>query len=281
MPPVPQHIIAQQVRAALQEDIGRGDVTAALLDPRQRAAAHVISREAGILCGTAWFNEVFHQLDASIRVDWSVSDGEALSPNQQLCQLHGPTHALLTGERTALNFLQTLSGTATITQRFVKAMGDSGTRLLDTRKTVPGLRLAQKYAVTCGGGHNHRLGLYDMVLIKENHIASCGSVTAAVHTAQQHHPTLPIEVEVESLAQLLEAIAAGAQRILLDNFTPEQLHEAVSTAKGRAELEISGNVTLANIGELARIGVDYISTGAITKHVTALDLSMRITSVAK
>lgn len=276
---VPQYIIEHQVRIALQEDIGSGDVTASLLDPQQHATAHVISREAGVLCGTAWFNEVFQQLDASIQVDWSVQDSDAISPNQLLCHLHGPTHALLTGERTALNFLQTLSGTATITQLFVQAMGQTKTRLLDTRKTVPGLRLAQKYAVTCGGGHNHRIGLYDMVLIKENHIASCGSVTAAVQTAQQHFPDLPIEVEVESLAQLHEAIVAGAHRILLDNFTTAQLREAVTVAKDRVELEISGNVTLANIGELAAIGVDYISTGAITKHVTALDLSMRVTSV--
>jgi nicotinate-nucleotide pyrophosphorylase (carboxylating) len=281
MTQVPQQLIQQQVSAALQEDIGTGDVTASLLDPQQLADARVISREAGIVCGTAWFNEVFRQLDNSIRIDWSVQDGEAVSPNQLLCQLHGPTHALLTGERTALNFLQTLSGTATLTQRFVRAMGNSTTRLLDTRKTLPGLRLAQKYAVTCGGGHNHRIGLYDMVLIKENHIVSCGSITLAVQRAMQHFPDVPIEVEVESLDELEQAIAAGAHRILLDNFAVNDLHKAVAVNAGRAELEISGNVTLDNIAELAIIGVDFISTGAITKHVNALDLSMRVTAIEK
>lgn len=276
---VPQQIIHQQVSAALQEDIGSGDVTAALLDPQQLANANVISRETGILCGSAWFDEVFRQLDKTIRIEWAVHDGDAVSADQSLCRLHGPTHALLSGERTALNFLQTLSGTATITHRFVQAMGDSTTRLLDTRKTIPGLRLAQKYAVNCGGGHNHRIGLYDMVLIKENHVASCGSIAAAVHSAMQQSPGLPIEVEVESLEELQQAIAAGAHRILLDNFTVADLHAAVALTAGRAELEISGNVTLANIAELAAIGVDYISTGAITKHVTALDLSMRVASI--
>ena len=276
---VPAQVIRQQVSQALQEDIGSGDVTAALLDPQQRADARVISREAGILCGTAWFDEVFRQLDNTIRVDWSVQDSDAVIPDQTLCRLHGPTHALLTGERTALNFLQTLSGTASVARQFVRAMGATQTRLLDTRKTLPGLRLAQKYAVTCGGGHNHRLGLYDMVLIKENHIAGCGSIEAAVHAARQRFPDLPIEVEVESLDELEQAIVAGAHRILLDNFTVAQLREAVALTAGRAELEISGNVTLNNIAELATLGVDYISTGAITKHVTALDLSMRVTAI--
>lgn len=278
---VPQHVIHQQVSEALREDIGSGDVTAALLDPQQLADARVISRENGILCGTAWFDEVFRQLDGTIRIDWSVHDGDALSPNQVLCRLHGPTHSLLTGERTALNFLQTLSGTATVTHRFVQAIGDSRTRLLDTRKTLPGLRLAQKYAVTCGGGHNHRIGLYDMVLLKENHVTSCGSIQAAVQSAMQRFPTLPIEVEVESLDELQQAIDAGAHRILLDNFIVADLRKAVALTAGRAELEISGNVTLSNIAEFATIGVDYISTGAITKHVIALDLSMRVTAIEK
>jgi nicotinate-nucleotide pyrophosphorylase (carboxylating) len=276
---VPPQIIQQQVSEALREDIGSGDVTAALLDPTQLADARVISREAGIVCGAAWFDEVFRQLDNSIRVEWAVHDGDMVSPNQVLCRLHGPSHVLLTGERTALNFVQTLSGTATSTHRFVQAMGNSTTRLLDTRKTIPGLRLAQKYAVTCGGGHNHRIGLYDMVLIKENHVTSCGSINAAVHTAIQQFPDLPIEVEVESLQELHQAIDAGAHRILLDNFAVTELRQAVTLTAGRAELEISGNVTLANITELAAIGVDYISTGAITKHVTALDLSMRVTTI--
>ena len=279
MSQVPIEVIREQVAQSLREDIGSGDVTAALLDPQQLADAQVISREAGILCGTTWFAEVFRQLDKTIRIEWLMQDAEAIRPKQTLCRLHGPTHALLTGERAALNFLQTLSGTATVTHQFVEAMGVTQTRLLDTRKTLPGLRLAQKYAVTCGGGHNHRLGLYDMVLIKENHIAGCGSIAAAVQTAMQRFVDLPIEVEVESLDELQQAIAAGAHRILLDNFTVPELREAVTITAGRAELEISGNVTLNNIAELAAIGVDYISTGAITKHVTALDLSMRVTAV--
>ena len=281
MLPLSETLIRQQVSAALQEDIGSGDVTAALLDPQQLADARVISREPGILCGMAWFDEVFRQLDKTIRVTWSVQDGSAVAPDQTLCHVHGPTHALLTGERTALNFLQTLSGTATVTRQYVQAMGNSPTRLLDTRKTVPGLRLAQKYAVQCGGGHNHRIGLYDMVLIKENHITACGSIQAAVHAALQQFPELPIEVEVESADELEQAITAGAHRILLDNFSVADLRKAVIQTAGRAELEISGNVTLRNIAELAAIGVDYISTGAITKHVTALDLSMRVTAIEK
>ena len=281
MLPLSETLIRQQVSAALQEDIGSGDVTAALLDPQQLADARVISREPGILCGMAWFDEVFRQLDKTIRVTWSVQDGSAVAPDQTLCHVRGPTHALLTGERTALNFLQTLSGTATVTRQYVQAMGNSPTRLLDTRKTVPGLRLAQKYAVQCGGGHNHRIGLYDMVLIKENHITACGSIQAAVHAALQQFPELPIEVEVESADELEQAITAGAHRILLDNFSVADLRKAVIQTAGRAELEISGNVTLRNIAELAAIGVDYISTGAITKHVTALDLSMRVTAIEK
>lgn len=278
---VSQTHIHQQVAQALAEDIGSGDVTAALLDPQQLADARVISREDGVLCGSEWFHEVFRQLDSTIRIDWLCHDGDVVTPDQILCRLHGPSHALLTGERTALNFLQTLSGTASMTRRFVQAMGNSTTRLLDTRKTLPGLRLAQKYAVACGGGHNHRLGLYDMVLIKENHITACGSIAAAVNTAMQRFPDLTVEVEVESLQELQQAIDAGAHRILLDNFAPEILREAVALNAGRAALEISGNVTLNNIAELAAIGVDYISTGAITKHVTALDLSMRVTAIDK
>lgn len=281
MKAIAQDEIRRQVSVALAEDIGSGDVTAALLDPAQLADARVISREQGILCGCAWFDEVFRQLDPQIRIDWLVSDGDQVDSDQTLCRLHGPSHALLTGERTALNFLQSLSGTATITRRYVHAMGQSTTRLLDTRKTLPGMRLAQKYAVTCGGGYNHRLGLYDMVLIKENHVAACGSIEAAVKSAMQRFPDLPIEVEVESLDELAQALTAGAHRILLDNFTLEMLKQAVSNTAGRAELEISGNVTLDNLAELARIGVDYISTGAITKHITALDLSMRITAIEK
>lgn len=273
---IPAEYIAQQVKQALAEDIGSGDVTAALISPTQQAHGRLITREAGVLCGRAWFEEVFAQLDARISIDWQAKDGDVITANQLLCELHGPAAAILTGERTAMNFLQTLSGTASVTREYVQAMGKTNTRLLDTRKTIPGLRLAQKYAVHCGGGHNHRIGLYDMVLIKENHIVSCGSLTNAVKQALHDYPDLPIEVEVESLAELQEALDAGAPRILLDNFTHDDIQRAVAITNGKAELEISGNVTLENIGELAQTGVDYISCGAITKHVRALDLSLRI-----
>lgn len=273
---IPAEYIAQQVRQALAEDIGSGDVTAALISPTQQAHGQLITREAGVLCGRAWFEEVFAQLDKRISIDWQAKDGDVITANQLLCELHGPAAAILTGERSAMNFLQTLSGTATITRQYVQAMGATRTRLLDTRKTIPGLRLAQKYAVHCGGGHNHRIGLYDMVLIKENHIVSCGSLTKAVQQALQDYPNLPIEVEVESLDELHEALDAGAPRILLDNFSLDDIQRAVAIAAGKAELEISGNVTLENIAVLAQTGVDYISCGAITKHVRALDLSLRI-----
>lgn len=274
---IPAEYIAQQVRQALAEDVGSGDVTAALISPTQQAHGRLITREAGVLCGHAWFDEVFAQLDKRISIDWQADDGDALEPAQVLCELHGPAAAILTGERTAMNFLQTLSATATITHQYVQAMGATRTRLLDTRKTIPGLRLAQKYAVHCGGGHNHRIGLYDMVLIKENHIVSCGSLTKAVQQALRDYPDLPIEVEVESLDELHEALGAGAPRILLDNFTLDNIRRAVAITNGKAELEVSGNVTLDNIAALAATGVDYISCGAITKHVRALDLSLRIT----
>lgn len=273
---IPAEYIAQQVRQALAEDIGSGDVTAALISPTQQAHGRLITREAGVFCGRAWFEEVFAQLDARISIDWQAKDGDVITANQLLCELHGPAAAILTGERTAMNFLQTLSGTASVTRQYVQAMGVTRTRLLDTRKTIPGLRLAQKYAVYCGGGHNHRIGLYDMVLIKENHIVSCGSLTKAVQQALQDYPNLQIEVEVESLVELQEALDAGAPRILLDNFSLDDIRRAVAIAAGKAELEISGNITLENIAVLAQTGVDYISCGAITKHVRALDLSLRI-----
>ena len=274
---VPVEYIQQQVKLALAEDIGSGDVTAQLLPAQQHALATVIARETGILCGQQWFNEVFAQLDKTIRVDWHANDGEALTANQTVCTISGPTRALLTGERAALNFLQTLSGTATITHQYVAAISDNKTHLLDTRKTIPGLRLAQKYAVRCGGGTNHRIGLYDMILIKENHITSEGSVSAAMQAAlAMAKGKVDIEIEVESLEQLQEAIEAGATRILLDNFTIDKLRKAVLLTAGRAALEASGNITLNNIRQIAETGVDFISTGAITKHVRALDLSMRI-----
>ena len=274
---VPNEYIQAQVKQALDEDIGDGDVTAQLLPAQQQATATVIARETGILCGQQWFTEVFLQLDKSISINWQADDGDSLNANQTVCTLSGPTRALLTGERTALNFLQTLSGTATITHNYVEAIGDNKARLLDTRKTIPGLRLAQKYAVHCGGGSNHRIGLYDMILIKENHITSAGSVSAAMQQAlAAANGKVEIEIEVENLAQLQEAIVAGAKRILLDNFTLDQMHEAVGVTQGRARLEASGNITLENIREVAETGVDFISIGAITKHVRALDLSMRI-----
>lgn len=274
---IPQAYITQQISQALAEDIGSGDVTAALIAPSQQGHGRLLTREAGVLCGCTWFDAVFQQLDSGIVISWQAKDGDVIAAGQTLCTLDGPAAAILTGERTAMNFLQTLSGTASITHQYVQAMGETRTRLLDTRKTIPGLRLAQKYAVHCGGGHNHRIGLYDMVLIKENHIVSCGSLTQAVKQALQDYPQLPIEVEVESLIELQEALAAGAPRILLDNFTLEDIQRAVTISAGKAELEISGNVTLDNIAELASTGVDYISCGAITKHVRALDLSLRIT----
>lgn len=268
--------IAADVRRALAEDVGSGDLTAALIPLSRQVHARVISREEAILCGKAWFDQSFLQLDAGIRIDWMARDGAHLRPGQTLCELHGPARKLLTGERTALNFLQTLSGTATMTYRYAEAMGTPNVRLLDTRKTLPGLRLAQKYAVCCGGGKNHRMGLYDAFLIKENHIAAAGSIDAAVRQARQlSSPHTPVEVEVETLDELDTAIAAGADILLLDNMTTEQLRQAVTRVAGRVKLEASGNITLDNIHTVAATGVDYVSTGAITKHLVAIDLSMR------
>jgi nicotinate-nucleotide pyrophosphorylase (carboxylating) len=272
--------ISETVQCALQEDIGSGDITSQLIPANVQAQAQVISREAAILCGTAWFNEVFKQLNNQVQVTWLVQDGEAIQPLQCLCQLNGSARALLTGERTALNFLQLLSGTATITQRYVTVLQGTRTRILDTRKTLPGLRRAQKYAVQCGGGKNHRFGLYDAFLIKENHILAAGSITQAVTTARHRAPLLPIEVEVETLEQVTEALQAGVDILLLDNFDLNQLHEAVIQVKGQAKLEASGGITLDTIRLIAETGVDYISIGAITKNVTVLDLSMRILSLS-
>ena len=268
--------IAAQAGAALAEDLGGGDVTADLLDPRAEARAQVICREAAVLCGRPWFDAVFAALDAGVAIHWQAEEGARLNPAQTVCELRGPAAALLTGERTALNFLQTLSGTATLTRRYADALAGTTTRVLDTRKTIPGLRLAQKYAVACGGGHNHRLGLWDMVLIKENHILSAGSIAAAVAAAGRRHPDLPREVEVESLDELREALEAGAERVLLDNMAPATLAEAVALTAGRALLEASGNVTIENIREIAQTGVDFVSVGALTKHVQAIDFSMRV-----
>ncbi len=271
--------IAQEVRRALAEDVGTGDLSAALIPPETAARAVVIAREPAVLCGTAWFDEVFRQVDGRVEIAWQAGDGEAVGRDQILCTLRGPARAILTGERTALNFLQLLSGTATRARRYVEAVAGTGAVILDTRKTLPGLRRAQKYAVTCGGARNHRLGLYDGILIKENHIAAAGSLAAAVRSARAAAPPgLLVEVEVEDLAQLEAALDAGAERILLDNFTLPALRAAVARARGRAELEASGGITLDNARAVAETGVDYLSVGDLTKNVHAVDLSLRIVS---
>ncbi len=273
--PPPRETIRALVQSALAEDIGSGDITAALVPAGATAEARVITREACVLSGAAYFEEVFRLLDASVSVEWTRKDGECLAANDAVCTLHGPARALLTGERTALNFLQTLSGTATATAHFAAALEGTHTRLLDTRKTLPGLRLAQKYAVRCGGGHNHRIGLFDAYLIKENHIAAAGSITQAIEQARALSPGKPVEVEVETLAQLDEALQARADIVMLDNFDDETIRLAVARNSGRAKLEASGNVDLDRLAKLAQLGVDYVSVGALTKHVRAIDLSMR------
>lgn len=270
--------IQETVQCALKEDIGSGDLTAALIPADAISQATLISREQAVLCGTAWFDAVFHTLDKSIVIDWRVRDGEAIKPNQLLCGLSGPSRPMLSGERTALNFLQTLSGTATLAQRYADAVAGTGVKILDTRKTLPGLRAAQKYAVACGGCHNHRLGLYDGILIKENHIAAAGSITAAVRVAQAFdRPDILLEVEVENIDDVIEALEAGARRLLLDNFTVDELAAAVKIARRyeHTELEASGGITLDNIRVVAGTGVDYISVGDLTKNVSATDFSLR------
>jgi nicotinate-nucleotide pyrophosphorylase (carboxylating) len=268
--------IHETVRHALAEDVGPGDLTAALIPADTQAVAEVVTRVAAVLCGTAWFDEVFRQVDKRVSVTWSARDGDAIRAGQRLCTLRGPARALLTGERSALNFLQLLSGTATLARKYVDAVRGTRVVILDTRKTIPGLRRAQKYAVTCGGGQNHRLGLYDAVLIKENHIAAAGSIGAALRAAGASAPKdVAVEIEVENLEQLREALNSGAERILLDNFSVEGLKAAVREAGGRAKLEASGGIGLGNIRTVAETGVDFISIGDITKNVTAVDLSMR------
>jgi len=268
--------ISETVRRALAEDAGPGDLTAALIPAEARAEAQVITRENAVLCGTAWFDEVFHQVDKRIRVVWLIKDGDAIRAGQVLCSASGPARGLLTGERVALNFLQLLSGTATRARQYVDAVRGTKTIILDTRKTVPGLRRAQKYAVACGGGQNHRMGLYDAILIKENHIAAAGSIPAALTAARNSAPRdVTIEIEVEDIEQLREALAASADRLLLDNFSVEELKIAVAETRGRAKLEASGGINLSNIRAFAETGVDYISIGDMTKTVKAVDLSMR------
>jgi len=267
--------ISETVTTALREDLGNGDITAMLVPADAMARAVVITREDAVLCGTAWFDEVYRQLDPAITVTWQAQDGERITPGLTVCKVQGPARELLTGERTALNFLQLLSGTATVTHAYARLLSGCHTRLLDTRKTVPGLRSAQKYAVLCGGGHNHRMGLFDAILIKENHILAAGSIGAAVTRAKTKN--VPVEVEVENLTQLEEALQAGADTVLLDNFDLAGLRQAVAVNRGRARLEVSGGVNLDNLRELAATGVDFISVGALTKHVRAIDFSMRFT----
>lgn len=274
----PASRIRSQVEAALAEDVGAGDLTAALVPAGARARARVISREQAVVCGRAWFDEVFRQLDERIAVRWGVADGDEVAPGALLCELEGPARPLLTGERTALNFLQLLSGTATTARRYARAVAGTGCEVLDTRKTVPGLRDAQKYAAVCGGARNHRRGLYDGVLIKENHIMAAGGIAAAVAAARAQDAGVPVEVEVESLDEVAQALEAGADILLLDNFDPEALAAAVAlkrAASSPAKLEASGNVNLEGLATIAATGVDFVSAGAITKHVRAVDLSMR------
>ncbi|PKI15914.1 carboxylating nicotinate-nucleotide diphosphorylase [Colwellia sp. 12G3] len=292
-----QQDISKTISWALCEDLGAvdnetpqasQDITAMLIPENEQAVATVITREDCIVCGVAWVNEVFKQLDASLnstaeqtnkvsstKITWFVNDGESVAANSTLFELEGDARTLLTGERVALNFLQTLSGTATLTSHYVKELAGSETKLLDTRKTLPGLRSAQKYAVLCGGGVNHRIGLFDAFLIKENHIAACGGINQAVATAKNNHCDKTIEVEVESLDELEQALNAGADIIMLDNFSPAMIEEAVKATRGKAKLEVSGNMTIEILQEYAKAGVDYISSGALTKHVNAIDLSMR------
>ncbi len=266
-------IISESVRIALAEDIGQGDVSAALCDPHN-VTANVICRETATLCGQAWFNETFNQLDSNVSVDWLRTDGDVMHPGNEICQISGPAPSILSGERTALNFLQTLSGTATATKKLLHRLKGTDTKLLDTRKTIPGLRYAQKYAVLCAGGNNHRMGLYDAYLIKENHIAACGSISNAIARAKQQNPELKIEVEVESLEQLAQAIENQAHIALLDNFSLPEVKQAVELSDKKIKLEVSGNITMDNINQYAMLGVDYISVGALTKHVQAVDFSM-------
>lgn len=267
--------VAADVRRALKEDLGSGDCTASLVPERSTLRTRVICREAAVLAGRPWFDETFRQLDPGIAVTWKMADGDLMKADDEVCTLEGPARQILSGERTALNFLQTLSGTATSARRYVDAVAGTGVVILDTRKTIPGLRLAQKYAVRCGGASNHRIGLFDAILVKENHISAAGSISAAVKEALRLYPGLLLEVEVENLEQLKEAHNAGAQRVLLDNFSLVELKEAVDLYKGRIGLEASGGINLVSIRSVAETGVDFISTGDITKNVSAVDFSMR------
>lgn len=276
MPALTDTDIQDNARAALAEDIGSGDITAALIPEATHASARVITREDGILCGRAWVDAVFHQVDPAVTLEWSAEDGAHVQAGSTLFTAQGPARSLLTAERAALNFLQLLSGTATRCSHYAAMVTGTGVRLLDTRKTIPGLRKAQKYAVRCGGCYNHRMGLYDAFLIKENHISACGGIAAAVSQARAQAPDKPVEVEVENLEELQQAVTAGADRVMLDNFSLQDMRQAVALVAGRLELEASGNITSDNLREVAETGVDYISIGALTKDSKALDLSLRL-----
>ncbi|MEO2281700.1 carboxylating nicotinate-nucleotide diphosphorylase [Pseudoalteromonas pernae] len=273
-------LISRLVAQALAEDLDGqsaqdGDITAQLIPANQQAHAKVITREDAVFCGKALVVEVFKQVDPSVELTFEVQDGDKVTANQLLFSAKGNARAILTAERTALNFVQTLSATATAASVYADVLAGSNTQILDTRKTIPGLRALQKYAVKCGGGHNHRIGLFDAFLIKENHIAACGGITAAVTQARTNHPEKPVEVEVENLTELQEALVAGADIIMLDNFSLEDVSEAVKITSGKAKLEVSGNITLDTLQQYANVGVDFVSSGALTKHVKAIDLSMR------
>ena len=269
-------VITENVAAALREDVGSGDLTAGLIPAHQQARARIITREAAVVAGTAWVDEVFRVLDPAVEVRWQVADGERVTPDQVLFELQGPARALLTGERSALNFLQLLSGTATRCRHYADLVQDTAVRLLDTRKTLPGLRRAQKYAVTCGGCYNHRIGLFDAFLIKENHIAACGGIAQAVATARQLAPGRPVEVEVENLQELEQALSAGADIVMLDELSLADMRTAVALTAGQAKLEASGGVNQDTLLGIGQTGVDYISIGTLTKDVKAIDLSMRV-----
>ncbi|PKM31147.1 MAG: nicotinate-nucleotide diphosphorylase (carboxylating) [Gammaproteobacteria bacterium HGW-Gammaproteobacteria-11] len=271
-----QETIVDDVKRALAEDVGAGDITAMLIPADRQAKAHILTRETATLCGTAWADEVFRQVDPGIQVQWQVTDAEQMQANQVFCTLSGPARSLLTAERTAMNFIQTLSAVATRSRYFASLVEGTGVKLLDTRKTLPGLRLAQKYAVTCGGCHNHRIGLYDAFLIKENHIAACGSIQAAINQARHLAPGKPVEVEVESLNELDQALEAGADIIMLDELSHDDMREAVRRCAGRAALEASGGINEQTLRSVAETGVDLISIGSLTKDIKAVDLSMRL-----
>jgi nicotinate-nucleotide pyrophosphorylase [carboxylating] (EC 2.4.2.19) len=274
LPPASE--ILADIERAFGEDIGPGDATADLLDPDATATAVLTCREDAVLCGTAWFDAAFRKLDPAVTIEWLANDGDRIAAGTAICRLGGKARALVTAERTALNFLQLMMATATVTSRYADAIAGTRTRVLDTRKTIPGLRRAQKYAVLCGGGTNHRMGLFDAMMLKENHIIAAGGIPQAVRAAREIHPNLPLIVEVETLDELGQVIEAGGDRALLDNFTPAMLRDAVALNAGRIPLEVSGNVEIDTIRAIAETGVDFISSGALTKHIRAIDLSLRL-----